>query len=319
MNRILYNPTIQSSIGVDLYHGDVVTDSSNGGINSFSLAAQSGIALFILKATQGTGVVDPLFLARRTACEALGVRRGAYHYLSTRNGVAEANFFLSTIGSDFSSLGVALDLEAPTTTISAARDWVNVVESAIGRQVLIYTGAYFVGADGVGFPDTVLNQHPLWVPEYGSSPYCPLGWTSWALHQWTDGTILPSRVPGLGAVDQSRYPGTPEDFTNWWDSFVSSPVVSSPVTPPTPPPASSPTTATPNLPANMVITIGMTNTYVGLLQRALNSYGAEPQLTVDNNFGPGTKYAVEQYQLENGLAVDGIVGPKTQRALGLIN
>jgi peptidoglycan hydrolase-like protein with peptidoglycan-binding domain len=37
---------------------------------------------------------------------------------------------------------------------------------------------------------------------------------------------------------------------------------------------------------------------------------------IDGIFGPVTKSAVEQFQTDNGLAVDGIVGPATWAALG---
>lgn len=53
---------------------------------------------------------------------------------------------------------------------------------------------------------------------------------------------------------------------------------------------------------------------VKVLQRLLNNFGF--QLTVDGFFGAKTEAAVEQYQDENRLIVDGIVGPKTWNALG---
>lgn len=50
------------------------------------------------------------------------------------------------------------------------------------------------------------------------------------------------------------------------------------------------------------------------IQRALNSkIGAN--LVVDGQFGPLTKSAVESFQANNGLVVDGIVGPKTWNVL----
>ncbi len=52
------------------------------------------------------------------------------------------------------------------------------------------------------------------------------------------------------------------------------------------------------------------------LQQALRTAGYE--LDVDGEFGPGTEQAVEAYQRDLGLEVDGIAGPATLRSLGLI-
>jgi hypothetical protein len=49
---------------------------------------------------------------------------------------------------------------------------------------------------------------------------------------------------------------------------------------------------------------------VALLQSCLNEV-ANAGLTVDGNFGPGTKTKVQAFQTANGLTADGIVGPMT--------
>jgi peptidoglycan hydrolase-like protein with peptidoglycan-binding domain len=58
---------------------------------------------------------------------------------------------------------------------------------------------------------------------------------------------------------------------------------------------------------------GSVSVYVGNLQRALNSHGYG--LTVDDDFGPLTKTAVEQW--EESYFVDGKAGPETKTALGI--
>ncbi|OAG68661.1 carboxypeptidase [Xanthomonas floridensis] len=56
------------------------------------------------------------------------------------------------------------------------------------------------------------------------------------------------------------------------------------------------------------------------LQGQLAQFGATGRdgkpLHADGDFGANTKYAVEQFQREHGLHVDGVVGGQTQAALG---
>lgn len=54
------------------------------------------------------------------------------------------------------------------------------------------------------------------------------------------------------------------------------------------------------------------------LQEALKQRGFNPGV-VDGDFGPATTAAVIAFQKSEGLLADGIAGPRTQRALGLVN
>ena len=51
------------------------------------------------------------------------------------------------------------------------------------------------------------------------------------------------------------------------------------------------------------------------LQRLLRDFGYSPG-AVDGDFGPKTEQAVEAFQTDFGLQVDGIAGPQTWAALG---
>jgi peptidoglycan hydrolase-like protein with peptidoglycan-binding domain len=60
---------------------------------------------------------------------------------------------------------------------------------------------------------------------------------------------------------------------------------------------------------------GSSGQAVKLAQRLLSDYGYDPG-PVDGAFGHKTKKAVERFQTDFGLTVDGIVGPKTWAMLG---
>jgi lysozyme family protein len=53
------------------------------------------------------------------------------------------------------------------------------------------------------------------------------------------------------------------------------------------------------------------------LQNALNALGADPQLTVDGNYGRHTRIAVIAFQKSAGIAADGFAGPDTWTAITL--
>jgi peptidoglycan L-alanyl-D-glutamate endopeptidase CwlK len=62
---------------------------------------------------------------------------------------------------------------------------------------------------------------------------------------------------------------------------------------------------------------GSTGPAVRKLQRALEEHGFSPG-TIDGVFGLGTQAAVLALQKSKGLLADGIAGPRTQEALGLV-
>lgn len=63
---------------------------------------------------------------------------------------------------------------------------------------------------------------------------------------------------------------------------------------------------------------GLRGPVVKDLQQRLNAAGADPALKEDGTFGPHTRTAVEQFQRQQGLVVDGKVGPRTLAALAAV-
>ncbi|WUV84518.1 peptidoglycan-binding protein [Streptomyces sp. NBC_01476] len=65
----------------------------------------------------------------------------------------------------------------------------------------------------------------------------------------------------------------------------------------------------------LVVTVqqGSSGPAVSAVQHELNAHGSA--LTVDGVFGAATNTAVRSFQSGHGLAVDGVVGPNTWRAL----
>lgn len=72
------------------------------------------------------------------------------------------------------------------------------------------------------------------------------------------------------------------------------------------------------LPAFTSLRLGATGAAVQRLQRRLAELGFPPG-TLDGEFGRGTEAAVIAFQSSEGLLADGVAGPRTLTALGLMN
>lgn len=89
-----------------------------------------------------------------------------------------------------------------------------------------------------------------------------------------------------------------------------------PPRPAPPPPRPTPRPTPPKCPARPMVRFGSRGPAVRELQARLNAKGATPPLAVDGIFGPLTNRAVRAFQRSRGLVADGIVGPFTWNALG---
>jgi lysozyme len=203
-----YLPPIMSDVVVDLFHGNKVSVD-------FSVVRSDGIAAVILKATQGTGFVDPTFVPRLADARAAGLLVGAYHYLDAKSPVDQIGHFLSIVGNTDGIL-LALDFEPNEPSQASAMQAASAamaVRTVTGRYPVLYTGRYLLTA-----PNALLSRCPLWLAEYGSRPICPPGWSQWKLWQHTDGVLgsAPVPVPGIGPCDRSRFAGTLDQLRAWW-------------------------------------------------------------------------------------------------------
>jgi lysozyme len=72
----------------------------------------------------------------------------------------------------------------------------------------------------------------------------------------------------------------------------------------------------PELCENATFRRGNFSTCVGVIQQALNKWAGQSNLVLDCDFGPRTYTEIRLFQIHHDLAVDGIVGPETWKALG---
>lgn len=201
--------------GIDISHSD-----------NINLALLSDDIQFVYcKTSQGHGFKDPMFNSYWQHLKSTQLFRGAYHFLTAIDSAeAQAKNFLSA-GIDFSKPNVLppmLDIEdqVPASLnveitkdknafIQLISDWINIVEKATGRKVIIYSYKNFFAE--------YLNNHswpenPLWLAAYQSTqPGLPMGWDKWTLWQNSQYGKLTGELTG-GGIDCDLFNGTLDDL-----------------------------------------------------------------------------------------------------------
>ncbi|MFG1710491.1 glycoside hydrolase family 25 protein [Nonomuraea sp. M3C6] len=157
--------------------------------------AGSGAQFGIVKATEGTDIIDSSFARHWAEIGKLPMVRGAYHFGRPSNDpVAEADFFLSVVNKQPAKAGdlLVLDLEttdgqSPARVNAWAKTWLQRVKSKTGVTPLFYANSNFAEKYGQG-----LGEYPLWVANYNEAKGTvtpPSPWKKWIIHQYTDDPV----------------------------------------------------------------------------------------------------------------------------------
>lgn len=169
--------------GVDISH--------HNGLVDFKALSAEGHKFCFLKASEGTGYIDPQFARGWELAPQAGLLTGAYHFFHPEQSAKDqAAHFLSTMGLQRAKdLPPVLDLEVSgglrVSQIKAgALEWLSRIEQAVGKKPIVYSGRSFV--EGLGDVEA-FQSYPLWLAEYASAPKQPKNWaTPWVFWQYTD-------------------------------------------------------------------------------------------------------------------------------------
>jgi len=163
-----------------------------------------------IKATRGTGHVDPQFNRNWRKSKQAGMVRGAYHFFTpTQSGAEQARHFLRTVSLAPGDLPPVLDIEvaggvSPDRLRKEVLLWLTTVEKATGIRPLLYTNVGFYRR----YLGRSFDQYPLWVAHYyqRGQPSISRGWAFW---QHSD----VGRVNGIeGPVDFNVFNGDSTAF-----------------------------------------------------------------------------------------------------------
>ncbi|MGO1948339.1 MAG: glycoside hydrolase family 25 protein [Mycobacteriaceae bacterium] len=193
---------------------DVASHQHPGGSAiDWQTVAASGQSFAFIKASEGTGYVNPYFSSDSAKASAAGVTPGSYHYAKPGESDprAEARHYAATLATGVQpSLPPTLDLEesgglAPEDLQNWVRDWIDEIKVLTGQDPIIYTYHDFWINDMAN--TTEFSEYPLWLAYYNPAlpSEIPGGWDEVTFWQYSDA----GQVDGIYAdVDLNTYYGT---------------------------------------------------------------------------------------------------------------
>lgn len=176
----------------------------------------------IVKATEGTGYVNPYCDKWVQWCRQNGKPWGFYHFLNGNDPVAEAHYFIKHTENYFGDGLPAADYEGSIVSSYGTyylRRWLETAYQETGVRPLVYCNLSTIQSDVNGFRSIAEDGFPLWLaqwmgnitgfqpnpPQKGSyEPFKKL----W-VHQYTDRGNLNGFS---GALDLDIFYGTAEDW-----------------------------------------------------------------------------------------------------------
>src|SRR5579863_2213945 len=199
-------------IDVSKYQGDI----------DWSEVRNSGVRFAWIKATEGGDYLDEKFARNCELSKAVGVPRGAYHFMYwCRPAAEQAQWFVAHVPKDPDALPPVLDVEwnnvsrtcprhvSRQEALADMKTMLAAMEAAYGKRPVIYTSIDF-------YHDVIegeLEAYPMWLRSVKYYPAVKYGTQHWHFWQHTEH----AHVPGInGNVDENAFYGTPND----WHQFL---------------------------------------------------------------------------------------------------
>ncbi len=309
---------------IDIYHGDGTVD--------FASLKNQGCDGVIIKATQGTTFNDNMLRTNYNNARAAGLKTGFYHFynISNYDGATQAAFFLSAISGLTSDYLPAMDVEMadgqdtvpnPAALSSAVKTALDAVAAKTGGSML-YSNPVTLRQ----LSAATLGSYPLWIAEFNSSSVQDVpGFGPWTGWQYTTVPYDTSRFTSNVYLQAAPPDTTPIVIQNKLIRLRIGAVQ--------PTGAMNPVTVAAIQLFQRTQKLTVDGIWGPKTEAAYQAVIAKPTLKqgsaggpvgyvqfvavspVDLAFGSNTKNAVMQYQQQNGLTADGVVGANTWASL----
>ncbi|MGE5123329.1 MAG: glycoside hydrolase family 25 protein [Acidobacteriaceae bacterium] len=207
------------TFGVDVSHWEGFIDWQT---------ASRWVPFVYYKATDGTKFVDNTFTHNQQSCNSLGMPHAPYHYYQAeQDPIAQANFFISTVGRLYKRY--ILDLEDPPGTKKIAAEllaFLKRCEQLTGIKPAVYTSAGYWNEFVLPRP-TWSHNYELLVAHYtlAHTPTLPVGWKSFVVWQFSEHFYFPGCS---AAADGDWFNGDLRQAREWFGNYrqVDPPTVS---------------------------------------------------------------------------------------------
>lgn len=258
----------------------------------------------IIKATEGTGYINPDCNRAYKSAKDNGVLRGLYHYANGGDATAEADYFINNISNYVGDAVLVLDWERGSNSAFGKNDvawckaWLDRVYQRTKVRPLVYMSQSVTTAHNWA---AVSKDYGLWVAQYvveSRSGYKqdythgPTGaWNYPAIFQYTSGGFLPGWSGRLD-LDVAYMDAAA------WKKYATGDRSAAPAA-----------TGTKKECLPATVKQGSAGAAVRMLQAFLGG------LTVDGKAGQKTITKLKAWQKAHGLKADGVAGPVTWRAI----
>lgn len=187
------------------------------GIDLGAVFAANPLDGVVVKATEGTGYVNPFLDQWADYLVKNGKPLGLYHFLSGQNATGEAAYFVQKARPYIGKAILCADYEAPATDQGTGylKDFLDAVTELTGVRPLVYCSLSVV--QGQNFRAIADAGYRLWVAQYASTDIV-IGFQE---HPWQQGSVAPfsgyvmhqysgnGRLKGYdGAVDLNLWTGS---------------------------------------------------------------------------------------------------------------
>lgn len=201
------------------------------GYPDFDKVKAAGVIACIMKATEGTGYVDPNRATNYVAATRAGIQCCTYHWLSP--GVSATDqiaFYLKTI-EPVPGERVVIDYEEQGCTLDDLKEAVQaLLDDDRDLQITIYSGHLLKEQLGSKHDSFLADNTDLWLAQYTTgTPSWPTNtYPQWALWQYSES----GQVDGIdgSAVDLDRFNGSDQDLLKWISPNIAPPVPKPPET-----------------------------------------------------------------------------------------
>lgn len=174
----------------------------------------SGVKGVIIKASQGRDYADPMFSQNYAFARAVGLRVGAYHFMTGVNGLEQYAWFVKCVGDRELDFPPVMDAEISNVT--------ETIVDVMGRKLIqrygiaaIYTNKYM--GDRIFKSIVMGTRYQLWIANWGvNTPALPKVWKDKPWMLWQRAVVDGAPYGIDGKVDYNEWgtampwPGAPE-------------------------------------------------------------------------------------------------------------